>query len=91
MRKNIPKQTSGRSEKKRVSTPHDHLSSLPDEKRAALQKLRALIRSAAPDAEEWPSRISPSCKFLVAYGAAANHCAFYPGTVVQEMAGELTT
>jgi uncharacterized protein YdhG (YjbR/CyaY superfamily) len=93
MRRNIPKRTSKRSEKKRVLTPSDYLAALPKEKRVALRKLRAVIRSAAPKAEECIGYGLPAFrlngKFLVAYGAAANHCAFYPGTVVQELASEL--
>lgn len=93
MRRNIPKRASKRSEKKRALTPNDYLAALPNEKRAALQKLRAIIQSAAPKAEECIAYGLPAFrlngKFLMAYGAAANHCAFYPGTVVQELASEL--
>jgi uncharacterized protein YdhG (YjbR/CyaY superfamily) len=56
---------------------------LSNEKRAALEKLRRAIKSAAPKAEECISYQIPAFRLggrlLVAFGAAANHCAFYPG------------
>src|SRR4051812_30007531 len=64
-------------------TIDEYLKSLPREKRAALEKLRRAIKSAAPKAEECISYQIPAFrlggKLLVAFGAAANHCAFYPG------------
>ena len=61
----------------------EYLATLSDEKRAALEKLRKAIQSAAPKAEECISYQIPAFrlggKMLVAFGAAANHCAFYPG------------
>jgi uncharacterized protein YdhG (YjbR/CyaY superfamily) len=62
-------------------------------KRAALQKVRSAIKAAAPKAEECISYQLPAFrlngKFLVAYGAAANHCAFYPGSVIRGLKSEL--
>jgi len=62
-------------------THEEYLAALSDDKRAALEKLRETIRQAAPGAEE---RISYGLaafrldgKMLVAFGATANHCAFY--------------
>ena len=64
-----------------------YLATLDKDKRSALQKLRKAIKAAAPQAEECISYGLPAFrlhgKFLVAYGAAANHCAFYPGSVTQ--------
>ena len=64
-------------------TIDEYLASLPSEKRAALEKLRRAIKAAAPKAEECISYQLPAFRlngrFLVAFGAAANHCAFYPG------------
>jgi uncharacterized protein YdhG (YjbR/CyaY superfamily) len=64
-------------------TIDDYLAGLPEDKRAALEKLRRDIRSAAPDAEECISYQIPGVRLdgrlLVSFGAAANHCAFYPG------------
>jgi uncharacterized protein YdhG (YjbR/CyaY superfamily) len=74
-------------------TPDDYLAAVSDDKRAALEKLRKIIRAAAPKAEECISYQIPAFrlngKLLVAYGAAANHCAFYPGSVVQALKHEL--
>ena len=61
----------------------EYLAALSDDKRAALEKLRRTIRAAAPKAEECISYMLPAFRlngrFLVAFGAAVNHCAFYPG------------
>ena len=61
----------------------EYLAPLSNETRAALEKLRRDIRSAAPKAEECISYGVPGFRFsgrlLVSFGAAANHCAFYPG------------
>jgi uncharacterized protein YdhG (YjbR/CyaY superfamily) len=61
----------------------EYLAPLSDEKRAALEKLRRAIKSAAPRAEECISYDIPGFRLdgrlLVSFGAAANHCAFYPG------------
>jgi uncharacterized protein YdhG (YjbR/CyaY superfamily) len=66
-------------------TIDEYLTPLSKEKRAALQKLRKAIKSAAPKAEECISYQLPAFrlggKFFVAFGAAANHCAFYPGSL----------
>ena len=60
-----------------------YLAALVPGKRTVLQKLRREIRAAAPDAEECISYGIPAFrlrgKLLVAFGAAAMHCAFYPG------------
>ncbi|GBC83086.1 hypothetical protein HRbin10_02226 [bacterium HR10] len=57
---------------------------LPNDKRAALEKLRRTIRAAAPRAIECISHQLPAFrldgKLLVFYGAAAKHRAFYPGS-----------
>ena len=58
------------------------LSSLPDDKRAALQALRQTIASAAPDAVEGISYGLPAFRYrgrpLVSYNASTGHCAFFP-------------
>lgn len=58
-----------------------YLATLPDDKRAALEKLRAAIRSAAPDAEEAISYGVPAFKYrrrpLVSYAAAKEHCSLF--------------
>jgi uncharacterized protein YdhG (YjbR/CyaY superfamily) len=67
----------------RLQTIDEYLALLSDEKRAALEKLRRAIKSAAPRAEECISYRIPAFRLggrmLVAFGAAANHCAFYAG------------
>ncbi len=62
-------------------TIDEYLAALSPDKRAALEKLRRTIRSAAPKAEECISYQIPAFRqngMLVGFGAAANHCAFYP-------------
>ena len=57
------------------------LSRLEPKQRAALEKLRAQIRSAAPGAEEVISYGQPTFKLyghLVAFGAFKNHLSFFP-------------
>jgi uncharacterized protein YdhG (YjbR/CyaY superfamily) len=74
-------------------THDDYLAAVTENKRAALQKLRKAIKRAAPKAEECISYQLPAFrlngKFLVAYGAATNHCAFYPGSTVKALKDEL--
>lgn len=61
----------------------EFLACLSDDKRAALQKLRSDIRSVLPESEECISYGVPAFRMggrmLVAFGAGAKHCAFYPG------------
>jgi uncharacterized protein YdhG (YjbR/CyaY superfamily) len=68
-------------------TPDDYIAALNVEKQAALEKLRRDIKASAPKAEECMSYGIPSFrlngKLLVSYGAAAKHCAFYPGSTLQ--------
>jgi uncharacterized protein YdhG (YjbR/CyaY superfamily) len=62
-------------------TIDEYLAALSDDKRAALEKLRETIRAAAPKAEECISYQLAAFRqdgMLVAFGATANHCAFYP-------------
>jgi|ERR1700674_1137485 len=77
----------------KLKTTDDYLATLSADKRTALEKLRKVIKSAAPKAEECISYGLPAFrlngKFLVAYGAARNHCAFYAGSVVESFKSEL--
>ena len=93
-----PKKASGKRTARSVTAgkpkSHDaYLATLSDDKQAALEKLRKTIRAAAPEAEECISYQLPAFrvkgKFLVAYGAAATHCAFYPGSVIEVLKDEL--
>jgi len=74
-------------------TIDEYLAAVEEDKRAALEKLRRDIHAAAPRAEECISYRIPAFrldgKLLVAFGAAARHCACYPGDVVEAFAAEL--
>ena len=61
-------------------TIDEYLAALSDDKRAALEEMRKIIKAAAPEAEECISYQLPAFRqdgMLVAFGATANHCAFY--------------
>ena len=70
-----------------------YLAALPTDQREALQHLRRVILSAAPDAVESISYGIPTFKVrgrAVAHlGAAVKHCAFYPGAVMDVFAERL--
>jgi uncharacterized protein YdhG (YjbR/CyaY superfamily) len=70
-----------RKPKSKAKTIDEYLAALSDDQRAALERLRKTIRAAAPSAEECISYGLPAFRLngvLVAFGARANHCAFYP-------------
>ena len=57
-----------------------YLAAVPPAQRAALQRLREIIKSAAPDAEEAISYRIPLYKHhghLVGFAAFKNHCTFF--------------
>ncbi len=62
-------------------TINEYLAGQSDDKRAALEKLRETIKATAPKAQECISyglaAFRLNGKPLVAFGATANHCAFY--------------
>lgn len=64
-----------------ANTTDEYLAALSDDKRAALERLRKIIRAAAPGAEECISYGVPAFrrggKPFIWIGAAANHCALY--------------
>jgi len=68
--------------KRKPKDVDDYLSDTTKEQRAALQKLRKQIRAIVPQAQECISYHLPAYRLdghlLVAFGAAVNHCAFYP-------------
>ena len=76
-------------------THDEYLATVSDDKRAALEDLRRTIREAAPGAEECITYGLPAFRLdgrnLVAYGAAAKHCALYPmsASTVEAFADEL--
>ncbi len=63
-----------------------------DKARAALKKLRSLIRKTVPEAKEVISYGIPTYKFnrtSVAFAAFKKHCSFFPGHTVGEFTKEL--
>ena len=73
-----------------------YIASLDKPKRAALQKLRRDIRAAAPGLKECIRYGIPAFrldgKMILAFGASAKHCSFYPGAhPVNTHAKELAT
>jgi uncharacterized protein YdhG (YjbR/CyaY superfamily) len=74
----------------------EFLAVVPPDQRAALEDLRQLIRSAAPDAEELINYGIPmfrlNGKNLVSFSAAKKHCSFHVQSpaVMQAHAAALT-
>ena len=82
-----PKSTARGSAKKSNAAPKttdEYLARVPEPARTTLNKLRAMIRSAAPpETTEAISYGMPAFKYkgsLVWFAAFANHCSFFPGT-----------
>ena len=71
----------------------EYLARVSDDKRAALEQLRKTILGVIPMAEECISYQMPAFRYdgrvLVYFAAAANHCAFYPGGMVNDFKDEL--
>jgi uncharacterized protein YdhG (YjbR/CyaY superfamily) len=71
----------------------DYLAALPEETRAALEKLRKTIKAAAPEATETISYQMPAFRnarrMLVWYAAFKDHCSLFPASkAVIEAHGE---
>jgi uncharacterized protein YdhG (YjbR/CyaY superfamily) len=72
-----------------------YLAALPEESRAALEKLRKTVRAAAPEATESISYKMPAFKdhgrFLVSYAAFKDHCSLFPASaaVIEALGEEL--
>jgi uncharacterized protein YdhG (YjbR/CyaY superfamily) len=64
------------------SSVEDYLFQVPEEARAALEKLRKTIKAAAPDTTETISYQMPTFKYrgraLVGFAAFKNHCSLFP-------------
>src|SRR3989304_2625508 len=64
------------------TTVEDYMAALPEESRAALERLREMIKAAAPEATETISYQMPAFKdhgrSLVAYAAFKDHCSLFP-------------
>lgn len=67
---------------RKPTTVDDYLAAVRPEQRPALEALRRAIRAAAPGAVEGLYYGLPAFRLdgkpLVGFGAARNHCAFYP-------------
>ncbi|MFZ4542992.1 MAG: iron chaperone [Saprospiraceae bacterium] len=60
---------------------NEYISAFPEETQQKMQEIRAIIRKAAPDAEELISYAMPAFKqhsVLVYFAAYKNHIGFYP-------------
>jgi uncharacterized protein YdhG (YjbR/CyaY superfamily) len=72
-----------------------YLARVPEPARTTLEKMRAMIRAAAPqEATEGMSYAMPAFKYrgaLVAYAAFKDHCSLFPmgSSVIEEFAEEL--
>jgi uncharacterized protein YdhG (YjbR/CyaY superfamily) len=80
---------------RKPTTIDEYLAAVRDDQRAALETLRKTIKAAAPKAEEYIgyglAAFRLNGKPLVAFGASAKHCGFYPmnGSTVESFADEL--
>jgi len=66
-----------------AKTIDEYLDALPEKEMMALHKLRKVIKSVAPHAEEVISYGMPAFKYhgmLVYFAAFKNHCSFFPGS-----------
>jgi uncharacterized protein YdhG (YjbR/CyaY superfamily) len=78
------------------SSVEEYLNALPDDRRAAMDALRATIRAAAPEASESIAYDMPAFRiggqFLVSYGAYKRHYSLFPatGAVIEAIGAELT-
>jgi 3-methyladenine DNA glycosylase AlkD/uncharacterized protein YdhG (YjbR/CyaY superfamily) len=83
------------STKTKLKTIDEYLAGVRADQRAALETLRQTIRAVAPNAEEYIGYGLAAFRLngrpLVAFGATANHCAFYPmnSTTVEAFQGQL--
>jgi uncharacterized protein YdhG (YjbR/CyaY superfamily) len=76
------------------TTIDEYLARLDDDQRAALQRVREIVRKVAPKAEECISYQLPAFRVdgrcVLWFGAAARHCALY-GVHDQELHGYATS
>ena len=78
-----------------AATIDEYLAGVPEDKRAALQRLREQIQAAAPDALEAISYDMPAFRldgrWFVGFAATRRHCSFYAGRApIEAHAEELT-
>jgi uncharacterized protein YdhG (YjbR/CyaY superfamily) len=71
------------SPKRKLTTIDEYLADVNTDQRRTLNKLRAIVRAAAPEAQECISYGIPAFRLngrpLVFFGAWTNHCSLYPG------------
>lgn len=79
-----------------MPTPIDaYLAAVPEPQRSALERLRSVVRSEVPDAEEAIRTRVPALRWadatVVGFGVAKTHCALYVmfGDALREMRDEL--
>jgi uncharacterized protein YdhG (YjbR/CyaY superfamily) len=80
---------------RKPTTIDEYLDGVAPEQRIALERIRKAIKAAAPRAEEGISYGLAAFRLdgrpLVAFGASAKHCAFYPlsGSIIADFQKEL--
>jgi uncharacterized protein YdhG (YjbR/CyaY superfamily) len=66
-----------------AQTIDEYLADLPDDRRGALERLRELIRAAAPEAVEAISYGRPAFRldgrYFVGFGVTRDGCSFFTG------------
>ena len=81
--------------RRRVSTIDEHLKSVPEDRRRALQDLRAKIRAVVPDAEECISYRIPAFRLngmvVAGFCATSKGCSYFPfsGSTLKTLARDL--
>lgn len=63
-------------------TVDEYLAALPEDSRATLEKIRKMIKAAAPKATEGISYQMPMYKqhgMVIGFAAFKNHCSIFPG------------
>jgi uncharacterized protein YdhG (YjbR/CyaY superfamily) len=87
--------SSGTKKKQRPASIDAYLAAVPPNARAGLQKLRTMIHTAVPEAEEGISYGVPTFKLngrpLAAFAAAKEHSSLFPmsAAVIRGLASEL--
>lgn len=70
------------TERSRTQSVDDYIAGFPDETRAVLEEIRAIVRAAAPDATETMSYAIPTFdlggRHLVHFAGYGRHVGFYP-------------
>jgi uncharacterized protein YdhG (YjbR/CyaY superfamily) len=78
------------------TTVDEYLATLPDDRRVAMEELRAAVRAAAPEASEaiaykMPAMRSHGGQFLVSYDAYKHHYSLFPASeaVIEALGDEI--